>query len=286
MLDTAPAPPHAAPSDSSADRPSLTLALAQCAHRSDGDALALARDWCARATDAGADLICFPECLMTPFETEPDEYAASAEPADGPFAQAISELARETGLWVVWTMNEADPDGGRPYNTAVVTSSSGETMSRYRKVHLFDSGTYQESSKMQAGSELPHVIETPWGRISAAICYDLRFCELSRNLALEGAELVLFPSAWVAGPQKVEQWRALLAARAVENGMFAAGLSRAGGEYAASSAVYAPDGRAVALAGTGEELVVCILDLAEVRSAREAIPVLRHRRPELYGSGA
>lgn len=265
---------------------SLTLALAQCAHRDDGDSLALARDWCGRALDAGADLVCFPECLMTPFETAPEDYAASAEPADGPFAQAISELARETGLWVVWTMNEADPNGGRPYNTAVVTSSSGETLSRYRKVHLFDSGSYRESSKMQAGSELPRAVETPWGRISAAICYDLRFCELSRKLALEGTELVLYPSAWVAGPQKVDQWRALLAARAVENGMFAAGLSRAGGDYAASSAVYAPDGRAVALAGTGEELLTCTVDLAESRAAREAIPVLDHRRPELYGNGA
>ena len=260
----------------------LTLALAQCAHREDGDALALVADWAARAAGQGAQLLVFPECLMTPYEKEPAEFAASAQPADGPFARGVAAIAAQHGLWVAFTMNEADPAGGRPFNSALVVDAGGQVRLHYRKVHLFDAGSYRESAKMQAGPKIAPPIETPWGKLGMGVCYDLRFCEFARVQALAGCELLLYPAAWVAGPRKVEQWRTLLSARAVENGMFVAGLSRCGGVYAAHSAVYAPDGRALALAGAGEELLVATLDLDEVAQARAAVPVLQHRRPELY----
>ena len=260
----------------------LTLALAQCGHRVDGDALALVADWAARAAGQGAQLLVFPECLMTPYEKEPADYAASAQPADGPFACGVAAVAAQHGLWIAFSANEADPAGGRPFNSALVVDAAGELRLHYRKVHLFDAGSYRESAKMQAGSKLPAPIDTPWGKLGVGVCYDLRFCEFARAQALAGCDVLLYPAAWVAGPNKVRQWRTLLAARAIENGMFVAGLSRCGGVYAAHSAVYAPDGRALALAGDGEELLVATLDLDEVAAAREAVPVLRHRRPELY----
>lgn len=260
----------------------LTLGLAQVAHAHDGDALALVERTVDEACARGVELLVFPECLMTPYEKTPEEYAASAQPLDGSFSSGVAAIAAEAGLWVAYTANERDEAGGKPFNTAVIVDASGQRVLAYRKVHLFDVGDYRESSKMQAGCALPAPVQTPWGSIGIGICYDLRFCEYARALALAGCELALYPAAWVAGPGKVEQWRTLLAARAIENGMFVAGLSRTGGVYSGNSAIFAPDGRQLAAAGDDEELLVATLDFAEVAAMRAAVPVLQHRRPDLY----
>ena len=89
------------------------LALAQMAHPADGNVIAAARAWAQKAANAGAKLLVFPECLMTPFEKTPEEFAASAQPLTGDFVQQMCTIARETGLWIVFTMNEKSPAGGQ-----------------------------------------------------------------------------------------------------------------------------------------------------------------------------
>lgn len=297
------------------------LALAQCAHPADGNVVALVERFARLAREQHADLVAFPECLMTPHEKEPAEFARAAEPLDGPFGQAVSRIARECGLWVVYTANErAEREGAqdaktievvtnggaqaaeatethdparakhegtqgdaRPYNAAVVVDGTGARRGVYRKTHLFDAGAHRESAKMRPGDALFDPIDTPFGKLGLGICYDLRFPEVARAAALRGCEVFILPAAWVDGPRKAEQWRTLLAARAVENEMFVAGVCRPDAGCIGESRVVGPDGRVIAQAeGAHEALVVADIDLADVRAARASIPVLDHRRPQLY----
>lgn len=267
------------------------LGLAQCSHPSDGDVLAMVDAWMARAKDCGVDALVFPESLMTPFDSTADEFAAQAEPLDGPFSKGVDTLAAKHGLWTIYTVNEKS-DEARPYNTAVVVDDAGAKQAVYRKVHLFDTDFVRESDKVRPGKALMKPVKTPFATIGVGICYDLRFPELARAAALQGADVLVYPSAWVDGLRKVSQWKTLLAARAIENELFVAGLSRcdrafgeAGRDYAGNSCVFDPMGEVVAqAAGIEEELVVADIDVEDIARTRTAMPVMAHRRPSLYAS--
>lgn len=261
----------------------FTLGLAQTLGNEGYDPLEDARRFCAQASEAGVDLLVFPESLMTPFEIGVEEFIASAQDADGTFASSMNALAAEYGLWIVYTMNEKAKEDQKPFNTAVLVDSSGRRRALYRKTHLFDSSTHTESEKMSAGSDVFPIFEAPFARIGIGICYDLRFPEYARCEALEGCELLLYPAAWVDGPLKADQWKTLLAARAIENSIFVAGVSRAGDDYVGESFVFAPDGTELAKARKkARDLVVAEIDAKRIGTMRRAIPSLEHRRPELY----
>ena len=234
----------------------FTIALAQCKRPDDGDVARNVRAWVRRAADAGADLVVFPEALMTRFDGSVERFAAGAQPLDGPFPQTIDALAAEFGLWVVYTMSERNPDG-LPFNTAVVTDAAGAQRGAYRKNHLFDKQGERESAYTAPGDALMAPVRAPFATIGLAICYDLRFPEVTRAAAQAGADLMLFPSAWVAGPDKVNQWKTLLHERAVENAMHVAGVSSVDPNRTGHSCVFAPDGTLLAEAGPDEELLVC-----------------------------
>src|SRR3972149_4403556 len=105
----------------------------------------------------------------------------------------------------------------RAYNTAVLISPTGDLLAAYRKVHLYDAFNGRESDRFIPGSEPPPVVDTPLGKIGLQICYDIRFPEWSRILALRGAEIIALPTSWVTGPLKEEHWVTLVRARALEN---------------------------------------------------------------------
>ena len=268
---------------------SFKLGLAQCCHPADGDVLGMVDAWSARAKAAGVDLLVFPESLMTPFDSSAEEFAQIAEAIEGPFCTSMDALAAEHGLWVVYTANEINGNG-RPFNTAIVVDDTGKKRGVYRKVHLFDTDFVKESDKIAAGSEFMHPVETPFGTIGVGICYDLRFPEQARAAALADADLMVYPAAWVDGPRKVDQWRTLLAARAIENELFVAGLSRCDRafgklpqrDYTGHSCVFGPLGEELASAGPDEELLVADIDLARIEKARAAMPVLSHLRSDVY----
>ncbi len=261
----------------------FTLGLAQVRHPEDGDAAGLVERWCSEAEARGVDLLVFPESLMCPYERELGEFLRAAEPLGGAFATSVRDSARRHGLWVVFTMNERSDDPARPHNTAVVCDDSGEVRGVYRKCHLFDTSFTQESSRMMPGDELLEPVDTPFGRIGLGICYDLRFPEVARHAATRGADVLLYPAAWVDGPLKADHWKGLLAARAIENEVFVAGVSRCDRGYVGQSRVVDPLGVTRAAAGTGEELVACRVETGEIAVARANMPILEHRRPELYG---
>lgn len=223
----------------------------------------------APAKQSNVDLLAFPEN----FNVEP-------EGPEGPCMQRMAQIARELGAWVVYAGREKNLGAGTPYNTAIVLDNTGSLRAQYRKCHLYDAHGERESSRMAAGRELLDPIQTPFGKLGLGICYDVRFPEVARFAAVRGCELMLFPAAWHDGPQKLEHWKMLLCARAIENEMFVAGVCLAGDRYVNTSYVIDPLGRICA--SGSHPLVCCTINMDEVAKARLAMPVLDHRRPELY----
>ncbi|MDI3317855.1 MAG: carbon-nitrogen hydrolase family protein [Bacillota bacterium] len=246
------------------------------------------------AARAGAELLLFPEGAMAPFDDEAAPRLPEwAEELDGPFARRLAEMARRYGLLLVAGLLErpagaGDAAGGRRvYNTAVAWGPDGRRLAAYRKIHLFDALGSLESDRFLAGEEEPPVFD--WSpregarlRLGLAICYDVRFPEVSRRLAERGAELLLLPSAWVRGLLKEEQWELLVRARALENTCYVLAADQVGGPYCGRSLLADPMGLAAAAAGEEEALLLADVDPGRVRRVREKLPVLRHRRPELY----
>lgn len=245
---------------------------------------AAARRLAAQAAAEGADLLLLPELWSSGYDlARAGEYAAPL--GKGPFA-VMADLARTHQLYVGGTALEANP-AGRPFNSAVLYTPQGALAATYHKVHLW--GPLGEPEHMTAGRALP-VFELPWGRVALAVCYDLRFPELWRSYADGGAILVLIPAAWPS--RRIEHWRLLLRARAVENQFFVAGCNRAGGgadagqdPFGGYSALSDPWGHVLAEGGPEPELLFAGLDLDEVARARRLVPFLEDRRPEVYRVG-
>lgn len=257
------------------------LGLASQPRPNDGDIVALVDATARRAAALGVDVLIFPEGLMTSLLLEPTHFADAAETLEGPFMAAMRAIAQHHAIWLIVTMNERAPEGP-PYNTAAIIDEAGTIRGTYRKTHLFDAGAVRESSRMQAGDRLFSPIATPFCTLGMGICYDLRFPEVARAAALDGAETMVFPAAWVDGPCKQDQWIALLKARAIENGMYVAGLSRPDEGCVGSCCVFDPLGREVKPSIHGDGLAVASIDSSLVAKTRAAMPALSHRRVDLY----
>lgn len=257
------------------------IGLAQTCHPEDGDVIALVERFLSNAQQAGVQLLVFPESLMSVYESEKQAFLNEAEPVGGPYTQAIDALAAKYGMWVVYTLNEYNPEGN-PFNTALVVDSEGKRRGVYRKVHLFDTDFTQESDRMAPGDALFEPIETPFGKLGLAICYDLRFPELTRAAALKGCDIFVYPAAWVDGSLKAHQWRTLLTARAIENQVFVVGVSRADARYIGQSILVDPYGEVLAEGGIKEELIVGEIDTDTLTAIRKAMPVFAHRRVDVY----
>ena len=262
------------------------IGLIQSGFPSDGDVLSQVRRFCIEAKEQHCDIVVFPENLMCPRDLTAEELLRLSEPISGPFMTALADVAKECGLWIVGTMSERRDDDMPPYNTAFVLSASGTLGGTYRKCHLYDAHGVRESDRMSYGDTLAKTVRTPFCTLGLAICYDLRFPETARSLALQGADLILFPSAWHDGPHKEEHWKTLLRARAIENEVFVAGVCHAGERYVGRSLVADPLGTMLCEGPTGNEeaIITCDIDLNAIASARDAMPIMDHRRPELYSS--
>lgn len=233
------------------------------------------RDLLAELTPDGADLVVFPEAFARDFGEAGSDVSPYAEPLDGPFATEVGRVARERGTTVVAGMFEPGDDPGRPFNTLVVR---GGAEASYRKIHLYDSFGYRESDRLSAGPLEPVLVDVGGFRVGLMTCYDLRFPELARRLVDEGAEVLVVPAAWVAGPRKVEHWRTLARARAIENTVFVVAAAQPGPRYSGHSLVVDPLGDVLAEAGEGPEVVSAELDRESLATARQTNPSLANRR--------
>jgi predicted amidohydrolase len=223
----------------------------------------------------GADLVVLPEAFARDFGEAGSDVSGYAEPAHGPFATELERVAKERGTTVVAGMFEPGDDPGRPFNTLLVR---GAVTAAYRKIHLYDSFGYRESDRLSAGPVEPVVLEVGGFSVGLMTCYDLRFPELARALVDRGAEVLVVPAAWVAGPRKVDHWRTLVRARAIENTVFVLAAGQPGPRYTGHSMVVDPLGDVLAEAGDGEALLTATLDRALLDEARRTNPSLANRR--------
>ena len=237
----------------------------------------------------GAELLCLPEkwALLGAGEV----IAAGAEPLDGPIVSAARGWARELGVHLCAGSVPEDPgDGGKPYNTSVLIDPDGEIAATYRKLHMFDvevEGTeYRESEHERAGEGIATAAAGEL-ELGLTVCYDLRFPELFRILALRGATAFTVPAAFTAVTGKAH-WETLLRARAIENAAFviASGqVGRAKPHYESwgHSMIVDPWGKVLGVLDEEDEGHVCAdLDLAELDRVRQSIPSLANRRGDAY----
>jgi predicted amidohydrolase len=192
---------------------------------------------------------------------------------------ALQKASAELGMVVVGSL--AEKENGVIYNTAYVVDK-GEVLASYRKMHLFS--MMGEDRFLGAGDE-SLVISTSVGRLGVAICYDLRFPELFRKMALEGAEIVCLPAEWPKPRQ--DHWRTLLLARAIENQLFVAAANCCGIQgkldFFGTSLLLSSRGVILAEGGETETELFAIFDFEEMETYRFQIPCFKDRRPEVYG---
>lgn len=263
----------------------MRVALAQVNSSADVEAnLELVGEWVGKAAAAGADLVVFPEATMRAFG---NNLTRVAEPLDGPWAQRVREIAAENDVVVAVGMFTPGSDSGHVRNTLLVTGRGVEES--YDKIHLYDAFGFAESDTVDAGDEVV-TVEIGGVRFGLAICYDIRFPRLFTALARLGAEATLVVASWGAGPGKVEAWRTLAAARAMDATTFVLACGQADPEAAGRevtgtaplgvghSMVVSPAGRVLDSAGAGEQLLVVDIDPTDVREARKALPVLANAR--------
>jgi predicted amidohydrolase len=227
------------------------------------------------------DLLLLPEySTFDPTGLPADEVWRRATTVED-FAERLARLASERGAHVAGGFLERGPRP-RVYSTAIVVAPDGRVVGAYRKTHLFDAYGFRESEFAEPGSELSQVLDIRGVRVALAVCFELRFPEVFRELALAGAELAAVPAAWYAGPLKEEALRVLARARAVENGMFVAVSALYSQRFTGRSLVVDPLGVVVADLGVGERYAEVLVDTSMVSEARRLVPSLQLRRPELY----
>ena len=235
----------------------------------------------AKATEAaglGVHLLVCPELYLTGYNLEPEAMARLAEPADGPAARRISEIAGNNGLAILY--GYAEREGDAVYNAAQVMDARGRPLANYRKSHLYGE---LENRSFAPGNAL-EVTELEGVPVGILVCYDIEFPEPARTLALEGAAMLLVPTALTKPHDFVAN--VLVPARGWENQVFVVYADRCGSEgnldYVGLSTIAGPDGKIVAQAGDSETLLIADIDLDARERARELFNYLEERRPELY----
>ncbi|MDQ6709486.1 MAG: carbon-nitrogen hydrolase family protein [Candidatus Dormibacteraeota bacterium] len=230
-----------------------------------------------KAASAGAQAILFPELALTGYVIH-DDIRPLAEPRTGPSLKQLGELARRHALLTICGWPETD-GSDRIYNSAAVIERDGSLLAAYRKTHLWD----KEVDVFAAGDRLA-AFDTSLGRIGVAICYDMEFPETARLLALDGARIVLTPTATTdpfAGYQAV-----YTRARAMENSIYVATANTVGEfdgrQFFGESSLVDPSGHVMQMAGRSDEILLGEIDLGLPHPAVASLRYLASRRPELY----
>jgi predicted amidohydrolase len=238
------------------------------------------------ASEQGSELAIFPEGSMVRFSAD---LRAVAQPLDGPFGSGLARAAAATGVAVIAGLFEP-ADDGRVYNTAVAFDGSGQLVAAYRKIHLFDALGQRESDTVAPGDELV-VAELAGLKVGLLTCYDVRFPELARALAVIGADLIAIPSAWASGLFKEEHWVTLVRARAIENTIWVASAGQVPDPDEPPTRAPTGVGRSLLVdpmgttrldLGSAPGIGTGVVDLEVTMRTRSVLPSLQHRRPELF----
>ncbi|WP_170176952.1 carbon-nitrogen hydrolase family protein [Myceligenerans xiligouense] len=224
-----------------------------------------------------ADLLVLPEYASA---YDPRGVGAEhAEPLDGPYVSMLRRRAAETGVAVI--AGTALPAGkGRAANALVVVDGGGSLAGVYRKVHLYDAFGTRESDRLEPGPADAEPVVLRLGDLTFGVltCYDLRFPESARRVVDAGADVLVYPAAWMAGPLKADHWHTLLRARAIENTAIVLGVGMAGKSVTGRSLLVGPDGVVGLELEDGPEIRTVDLDPGGVVTARRTNPSLDNRR--------
>lgn len=270
----------------------MRIALLQIASGGDKmENLAMIAPLVRDAAAQGATLIVLPEAASQAFEQ--GRLDTQAEQLDGPFAAGLKKLSDELRVTIVAGMfRPADTntvDGkelNRVYNTALITG--GGVHKGYDKIHTYDAFSYKESDTVHPGEELV-TFAHEGVTVGVATCFDIRFPEQFQQLAARGAQVIVVPTSWADGPGKVEQWRILTVARALDAGVFIAAADQARPDFdtkagelsgptgAGYSVVVSPTGERLAEAGYGPETLIVDIDPEETVEARRQLPLAAMR---------
>jgi predicted amidohydrolase len=246
-----------------------------------------------------AKIICFPEFQMSfsPSSQSSEELFSLSESTDGNFVSQLKKSARENNIFIVVSIYERanskptkkiqsksnfDKNSYRVFDTVVLINNKGQLVSQYRKLHLYDALGFKESNKLLAGNKLFSPIASPLGRIGTLVCYDLRFPELSRMLALKGSGSLIAPSGWVQGTMKEDHWVIMCKARAIENGIYLIAPNQIGNIFCGRSLIVDPFGIVVTDMGNKEGFDIVDLDLDRIDVVRKTLPLLKNRRKDMY----
>jgi nitrilase len=240
------------------------------------------------AAKAGARLVVLPENFALMGMSEQDKLRIKEEPGKGPLQEFLSEQARKNKIWIVGgTLPLSSDDPNRVRAASLLYDDQGKQVIRYDKIHLFDvsihesNEQYNESQTIEAGNEVV-VVDTPFGRIGMAVCYDLRFPGLFRQMSEQGAEIFVLPAAFTAITGKAH-WDILVRARAIENLGYV--IASAQGGYHANeretyghSMIVDPWGIVLDKLPRGSGVVIAEIDREQLHELRRSFPVLEHRR--------
>jgi predicted amidohydrolase len=268
----------------------LEVAIIQMNSRDDPrENIATALDLIDRAAATGARLIALPE--VWPYLGPDDAVLDQAETIPGPITELLAQRARRHGIYIHGgSIYEKRPGDPGMYNTTVVLDPTGEIIARYSKIHMYDVvldgvAEYQESASVTPGDEIA-ITEIDGIAVGLTICYDLRFPELFRILALRGAQAIMLPAAFTLMTGK-DHWEPLIRARAIENELYMIAPAQWGthppGKWCyGRSMVIDPWGTVVTTAADGVGIATATIEPSRVESVRRQIPSLANRRPGAY----
>jgi len=252
------------------------------------DNLAFAKMQIEKAKSEGIDLLGFPETFLYIGENHAEKHRV-AQTLDGSLVQTFRELAakHDMSLLLGSIYEKTSDEDSRLYNTSLLIDRQGELTGVYRKIHMCDAPTlgYNESIGIKPGS-IPVVVDHEIATLGMTVCYDLRFPELFRKLTEQGAEIIFVPAAFFLYTGK-HHWLPLLQARAIENQVYIVAPNQWGNHHAnrtsyGSSVIIDPWGSIVCCAPEKPSMVSAEIDLGYLREVRSDMPILSHRRPELY----
>ncbi len=239
------------------------------------------------ASSNGADIVVLPEMFNCPYNN--NFFPQYAEEFSGITTKLLSKLAKEQKIYIIGG-SIPEREGEKIYNTSYIFDRNGELLNRHRKVHLFDVDIkdgikFKESDILDSGNNVT-VIETEFCKIGIAICYDMRFPELMKLMALKGAEIIIVPAAFnmTTGPA---HWHYLSKVRALDNQVYfvtASPSRNLDSSYVAygHSLIIDPWGNIISEAGIEEEIIYGYIDLERVKKIRQELPLLKHMRTDIY----
>lgn len=230
----------------------------------------------AQAEQQGASLLVLPEAVLATDIGDPSCVIREAQPLDGPFLRQLLAISASQSVATVLTLHVPTHDG-RVANVLVVLQK-GKIVARYHKLHLYDAFSMKESTNVDAGDALPPVVTIGDMSVGVMTCYDLRFPEVAKSLALRGAELIVVPAAWVKGAHKERHWETLISARALDTTCYVAAVSECGPRNIGCSMVADPLGIVIARAAETPALVLAELSRERLENVRAALPVLANGR--------